>query len=180
LRPGLFTVGIERDPLAAQRARGVLDRVLLGDALTELARLVTEGERFDAFLFADVLEHLEDPVAALSRARALALPGATLLASVPNVGHLSVVRDLLLGRFDPAPAGLLDSGHLRWFTRDSLAEALSEAGWRVGAIEPERGAPPAAEDEFLTWLGDWPGADRTSLATYQWIAVAHATDPAIG
>jgi SAM-dependent methyltransferase len=178
-RPGLFVAGIERDSGAAARTRKVLDRVLEGDAAAELERLGAEGERFDAFLFADVLEHLEDPVAALTLARALALPHATLVASVPNVGHLSVVRDLLLGRFDPVPAGLLDAGHLRWFTRDSLSEALEEAGWEVALLESVPGTPPAQAEEFLSFLSGFPRADRQSLRTYQWIAVARPR-PAIG
>jgi hypothetical protein len=91
---------------------------------------------------------------------------------VPNVGHLSVVRDLVLGRFDPVPAGLTDAGHLRWFTRAFLEEALAESGWQAEAIESERGAPPFAVGEFLALAAAWPDADRESLSTYQWVATA--------
>ena len=174
--PELRVTGIENEPATAARARGALDRVIEGGAPQVLAALMGEGARFDALLFADVLEHLEDPIAALQQARALAEPGATLLASVPNAGHLSLVRDLLLGRFDPVPAGLADAGHLRWFTKDFLREALEEAGWRVDQIEALPGAPAPDAAEFLSRLADWPGADRESLATYQWLAVARAAD----
>ena len=131
-----------------------------------------ESRTFDAFLFADVLEHLEDPVRSLSLARKLAAPGATLVASVPNAGHLSLVRDLVQGRFDPVPAGLADAGHLRWFTKASLAEALEEAGWQATSIESWPGAPASDSAGFLAALSDWPDLDRESLMTYQWIAVA--------
>jgi len=172
-RSALTAVGIEREPEAARRARGRLDRVIEEEAVTALELLASEGEAFDAFLFADVLEHLEDPRSALEAARALAHPGATLVASVPNAGHLSLVRDLLLGRFDPVPAGLADAGHLRWFTRGSLAEMLVEAGWSVSLIEGvPRGAAPE-EEAFLSWA--CPSAVvREQLRTYQWIAVAVA------
>jgi len=173
-RPRLHVTGIESDSRAAARARGSLDRVLEGDAGEILAALACAGEKYEGFLFADVLEHLQDPIAPLSRARSLAAPGATLLVSVPNVGHLSVVRDLLLGRFDPVAAGLHDAGHLRWFTRGFLEEALDEAGWRVLSIESLPGAPAPDAEEFLSWLSDWPDADRGSLSTYQWLAVARA------
>jgi SAM-dependent methyltransferase len=170
--PGLSVVGIEGDKAAAGRARARLDEVLVGDALGVLEDLAREGRKFDAFLFADVLEHLEDPARALSVARTLAAPGATLVASVPNAGHLSLVRDLVLGRFDPVPSGLADAGHLRWFTRASLADALEEAGWRADAIASWPGAPSPGSEAFLAALSGWPGLDRESLATYQWIAVA--------
>jgi SAM-dependent methyltransferase len=170
--PAVVVTGIERDPAAAQRARSRLDRVIEGEALAALADLVRAGERFDAFLFADVLEHLEDPTGALGIARDLASPGATLVASVPNVGHLSLVRDLVLGRFDPLPAGLADAGHLRWFTRASLEDALEEAGWRTISIGPFAGAPPPDPEPFLDFAGEWPGADPASLRAYQWLALA--------
>ena len=171
---GLEVCGIENDRAQAERARGRLDRVLVGDAARVLEGLAGEGRTFDVFLFADVLEHLDDPVRALSLAKSLATPGATLVASVPNAGHLSLVRDLVEGRFDPVPAGLADAGHLRWFTKTSLGEALEEAGWRLLSIEPWPGAPASDFAGFLGALSDWPDLDRESLMTYQWIAIAVA------
>jgi SAM-dependent methyltransferase len=171
---GATVTGIERDPAAAERARGRLDRVIEGDAVAALRDLTRAGERFDALLFADVLEHLEDPIGALVLAREIATPDATLVASVPNVGHLSLVRDLVLGRFDPIPAGLADAGHVRWFTRASLGDALEEAGWRVASIDSVGGAPPPDPQAFLDFVSDWPEGDRESLGTYQWLAVARS------
>ena len=176
-RPELAATGIERDPAAAARARERLADVREGDAMTALARLAAAGERFDALLFADVLEHFDDPIGVLELARELAMPEATLVASVPNVGHLSLVRDLVLGRFDPLPAGLADAGHLRWFTRTSLAEALDEAGWKDVTIDPAAGAPAPGAEEFLRRTEAWAGADRESLTTYQWVAVARRGSP---
>lgn len=173
-RPGLSVTGIERRPGTAARARERVNRVLEGDAAVALRALAAERERFDAFLFADVLEHLEDPIGALTLARGLALPGATLVASLPNVGHLSLVRDLVRGRFDPLPAGLADAGHLRWFTRASIEDALEEAGWRTVDVTSVPGAPAPDAEVFLEEALVFPGADAASLTTYQWVAVARA------
>jgi 2-polyprenyl-3-methyl-5-hydroxy-6-metoxy-1,4-benzoquinol methylase len=174
--PDVRITGIEKDPRAAALARHRLDRVLEEDVLTALERLDREGEKFDGFLFADVLEHLTDPVAALTRACRLASAGAVLVASVPNVGHLSLVRDLVVGRFDPVPAGLADAGHLRWFDRRFLTECLEEAGWRVKRVEGLSGAPPPDPQPFLSHFGQWEGLDRESLRTYQWVAVAGVSE----
>jgi SAM-dependent methyltransferase len=178
--PGVRVTGIEKDPRAAALARQRLDRVLEEDVLRALERLDREGERFDAFLFADVLEHLGDPVGALKRARRLAAARAVLVASVPNVGHLSLVRDLVAGRFDPVPAGLADAGHLRWFDRRFLAECLEEAGWRVERVDGLAGAPPPDPEPFLSHFGQWTGLDRESLRTYQWVAVAGVSEGSRG
>lgn len=174
LRPELLVEGVEQRPEAAALARKLLSRVHEGDACRVLARLRDEGSTYDGFLFADVLEHLPDPLEALTLARRLAEPGATLVASVPNAGHLSLVRDLVHGRFDPLPAGLADSGHLRWFTRTSLSDTLDDAGWTVSAIQAERGSEPPGADDFAGRLGGWP-FDREKLLVYQWIAVARAS-----
>jgi SAM-dependent methyltransferase len=173
-RPGWRVTGIERDPELAGRARARCDRVFEGDLRAILPALEKDGERFDGVVFADVLEHLDDPVAALSAARRIARPGARLLVSVPNAGHLSIVRDLICGRFDPVPAGLCDAHHLRWFTRGSLPRAIEEAGWRLGAVEAEAGAAPPSPEEVLALAASWPEADRESLMTYQWVATGEA------
>ena len=173
-RPGLSVTGIERRHSAAA-ARSGIERVIEGDAPAALAALAREGARFDGFLFADVLEHLEDPIGALALARDLALPDATLVASVPNVGHLSLVRDLVRGRFDPLPAGLADAGHLRWFTRASLEDALEEAGWKTIRVESLPGAPaPDAADFLERAVRAFPEINPIALTTYQWVAVARA------
>ena len=170
--PAWDVTGIEKDPRLAALARLRCDRVLEGDLARVLAELDRAGERFDALVFADVLEHVPDPIAALALGRRVAAPGSRLVVSVPNVGHLSLVRDLVLGRFDPVPAGLTDAGHLRWFTRASLEEALAESGWQAESIESERGAPAFAAEEFLALAAAWPDGDRESLSTYQWVATA--------
>ncbi|HMA19090.1 MAG TPA: class I SAM-dependent methyltransferase, partial [Thermoanaerobaculia bacterium] len=172
--PEVEITGIERRSFVADRARGNIDRVIAGDAPAALRELAREGARFDAFLFADVLEHLEDPIGALSLARGLALDGATLVVSVPNVGHLSMVRDLVRGRFDPIPAGLGDAGHLRWFTRSFLEDALEEAGWKTTRVDGLPGAPAPDSEAFLERSRVFPEADPASLTTYQWVAIARA------
>jgi SAM-dependent methyltransferase len=174
--PSGRVTGIESDSRAAAIARRRLDRVVAADALEGLEALRQEGVVFDAFLFADILEHLEDPIRALSLARRLARPGARLVASVPNVGHLSLVRDLVLGRFDPVPAGLADVGHLRWFSRTFLCEAFEEAGWDVEEVRGHTGGPAPEADEFLASLSDWQNLDHQSLRTYQWIVVARPAE----
>ena len=63
---GAHVTGIELDPVAAELARARLDQVLELD-LTEDQGLAALGDRrFDLALFGDVLEHLSDPLAALT------------------------------------------------------------------------------------------------------------------
>jgi hypothetical protein len=61
-----------------------------------------------------------------------------LIASLPNVRHWSVVRGLLEGEWTYLPAGILDRGHLRFFTLKSGRALIEAAGLRVVAVHPVR------------------------------------------
>lgn len=127
-RRGCRVSGVEVDPAAAQAAEQVLDEVLVGD-VGELDLVDHFGtESFDVVVFGDVLEHLADPLAVLRKVLPLLAGSGSVVASIPNVAHGSVRLSLLQGRFDYRPLGLLDSTHLRFFTRGSVHELLREAG----------------------------------------------------
>ena len=49
------------------------------------------------------------------------------LSSVPNVANVDVKLALLQGRFEYTHAGLLDKGHLRFFTKASLDDLVRDA-----------------------------------------------------
>ncbi|MFO1148431.1 MAG: methyltransferase domain-containing protein [Alsobacter sp.] len=127
-------LAIEVDANAARTAAGVLDDVLhadverLGEA--ELDAFLA-GRTPDVLVFGDVLEHLREPEAALARLVDRLAPGGAVVACIPNIGHWSVVRDLLAGRWTYADSGLLDRTHLRFFTLDSAVALLRGAGLEV-------------------------------------------------
>lgn len=86
---------------------------------------------FDLVVLADVLEHLPDPLRAMRNVHSLLNPGARVVISVPNVAHVSVRAQLLFGRFQYSPRGILDSTHLRFFTRRSVKELLKNSGFTI-------------------------------------------------
>jgi SAM-dependent methyltransferase len=125
--------GVELFPEAAAKARERLDVVVEGNV--EALELPFEPNEFDLVLCLDVLEHLADPWAVVKRLTALLKPGGSLIASIPNVKHHSVVLPLLLrGRWDYLPAGVLDKTHLRYFTKATAIELLESAGLTVDKL----------------------------------------------
>ncbi|HEY6066530.1 MAG TPA: class I SAM-dependent methyltransferase [Thermoanaerobaculia bacterium] len=162
-------VGIEPDPEDAADAAAVYDRVL-AKPLEE----IPEGEfgpEFDAVLFGDVLEHLVDPSNALARVRPWLTDRGAVIASVPNVGHWSIVADLLAGRFDYVPYTLLSGTHVRHFTRATVRDLFEACGYRVTAIEPIRLTPSPAGAAKLALLSSWPGAS-SDLDVAEFLVVA--------
>ncbi|WP_232420208.1 methyltransferase domain-containing protein [Nitrosococcus watsonii] len=81
--------------------------------------------RYDYIVCADVLEHLKNPGAVVSQLPTLLKPNGRVLLSIPNIAHAGVIAELLVGEFRYRPEGLLDSTHLRFFTRQSLLEFLN-------------------------------------------------------
>ncbi len=130
---GCSVVGLERDPVAAEQARSVCDRVIVGDVESPSVQAQVT-ERFDTVVLGDVLEHLKSPGTLLVHIRESWLkPDGRVVLSVPNSGHWVFRREILRGRFPSRQYGLFDRTHLRFFTRDSLHELIEEAGYVVEA-----------------------------------------------
>ncbi len=127
-RQGWQVTALERDPAQAAKARGRCHEVIVADLDQAAPRL--QGF-FDAIVYGDVLEHLNDPLPVLvALDRALAA-GGRVIVSVPNVAHLWVRLSLALGRWNYADRGILDRTHLRFFTKRSFAALLRDAGLSV-------------------------------------------------
>lgn len=144
-------VGIELDPRAAAVARKRIDDVYCGDARDIVALI---HERFDWIIGGDIVEHLDEPWSFLADLRRVCAPGGHLLLSIPNVAHGSVIADLLRGRFDYVYMGLTCVGHLRFFTRRSIEEMLTIAGWKIIDIAAQENIATAGRDELLAALSE--------------------------
>jgi O-antigen biosynthesis protein len=133
---GCTVVGIEIDPEMAERATEFCEQVIVGDLDTLDLAAELGDERFDTIVAADVLEHLKNPLQALERLRSFLKPDGSFVISIPNVAHGSVRLALLSGHFDYRQSGLLDSTHLRFFTRETLEKLLDDA--ELGLAELHR------------------------------------------
>ncbi|MES1173869.1 MAG: bifunctional glycosyltransferase/class I SAM-dependent methyltransferase [Myxococcales bacterium] len=89
------------------------------------------SDTFDVVILADVLEHMPEPLKLLDDVRQRLNPGGSVLVSLPNAVHWSVRAQVASGRFDYANKGILDRGHLRFFTRASAARLFKDAGFEV-------------------------------------------------
>jgi 2-polyprenyl-3-methyl-5-hydroxy-6-metoxy-1,4-benzoquinol methylase len=118
------------EPNAQAAAAAASQGVTVHQALFETLDAAQLGH-FDCISFLDVLEHLQEPLQALRHASQLLPPGGHVLLSIPNVGHWSVVQDLLQGRFDYLPLGILCCTHVRFFTERSLRQLLADAKLQV-------------------------------------------------
>jgi 2-polyprenyl-3-methyl-5-hydroxy-6-metoxy-1,4-benzoquinol methylase len=128
-----WTVGVELDEKSARIAAGKIDQVWQGDI--ETLELPFGENSFDLILCLDVLEHLVDPWSVVGKLASMLASGGSLIASVPNVRHHSVVLPLLLhGTWAYAEKDILDRTHLRFFTRRSAVELFQRGGMTVDEV----------------------------------------------
>jgi 2-polyprenyl-3-methyl-5-hydroxy-6-metoxy-1,4-benzoquinol methylase len=119
---------IEGDPELAAAGATHCERMIVADLDRDIPKLT---ERFDRIVYADVLEHLADPLAVLLALNRAVKRDGEVIISVPNVAHLWIRLSLLVGRFDYMDRGVLDRTHLRFFTNRSLLRLARAAGLSV-------------------------------------------------
>ncbi len=111
--------GYEPSTWAAGRARERGADVVVGS----LADAVSAGETARLVVLADVIEHLDDPVAALRDLAGLLDPDGAVLLMLPDAGS-RLARALGARWWSVLPM------HLHYFSRGSMARALDAAGLR--------------------------------------------------
>lgn len=120
---------LEMDPDCYTKAScyadgGVCADLEQDDWMTEL-----EDSYFDYILYADVLEHLRDPQAVLTKMKRFLKPEGCVLLSVPNVANGDIIANLLCDQFTYTPLGLLDNTHIHLFARQNLWEMIRASGY---------------------------------------------------
>ncbi len=167
--------GVELMHDAAQEARSRLDGVLCANIEHDVSRVRELAERFDALVLGDVLEHFQDPWRVLTELRSFMTTDGMCVACIPNVGHWSMVAELLQGKWRYADQGLLDKTHLRFFTLDTAVELFEKAGWTVLDALPRKLQPKETESALKTLLpaavamGMSEDKARVNLTAFQWV-----------
>lgn len=97
----------------------------------ETIELPYQLNSLDYILFGDVLEHLHDPSAVISKLKSYLKPNGKIIASIPNLMHYSVIIPLLQGSFTYTDEGLLDRTHIHFFTQKEIYKLFEENGYKV-------------------------------------------------
>jgi 2-polyprenyl-3-methyl-5-hydroxy-6-metoxy-1,4-benzoquinol methylase len=101
-----------------------------------------ERGRYDVALAAEVIEHLYLPRRLFHRASEALKPGGTLVVTTPYHGWLKNVALAVTNKLDHHYRPGWDHGHIKFFSKRTLAEMAIECGFdvvdfdRVGRIPP--------------------------------------------
>jgi len=90
-----------------------------------------QGLKFDAIIFADVLEHLIYPEKVVAAVGNFLKKDGKIIASAPNIAHDSIIVNLLEDVFQYNKTGLLDNTHVHFFTYNSLKSLFKNNGFSI-------------------------------------------------
>ena len=160
-RPHVQIVGVESNPAMASQAQKWYREVFVAPVED-----FTSSQKFDCIVCGDILEHLENPWQVVERLTYMLRPSGCLVASVPNAGHWSLVRDLAQGRFDYLPYGLTCITHIRWFTEATLREMIEQAGLQIDKIEHQVSPPTPQGEKFIKMMVNEEAGNDKSLRAH--------------
>lgn len=129
--------------------------------------------KFDYIIFGDVLEHLRDPLKTVLYCKSMLKKGGCIIASIPNVMHISVVENLLHGDFTYTETGLLDKTHVHLFTYNEIVRMFQTSGYSVDDVRSV-GYPLAKKQTELIdcLLSIDNSAERFMYETFQYVVRA--------
>ena len=131
--PNIYVAGVELDHRAAAEAKNHLDDIFQGNI--ETIQLPFPEKRFDCIIFADILEHLVNPLEVLKKTKGFLRTDGVVIASIPNVQYLGVISQLVEGNWTYQDEGILDRTHLRFFTFPEIEKLFDEAGYRISSVD---------------------------------------------
>ncbi len=126
--------GVDIDEASAKNATLLLDNVIQGEAMQVLKKL--PKNYFDCVICNDFLEHIVNPTEFLVALRPYLTNSALLICSLPNVRHWKNLGELLFDKdWRYREEGILDSTHLRFFTKKSMLRMLDDSGLKIEEIK---------------------------------------------
>jgi 2-polyprenyl-3-methyl-5-hydroxy-6-metoxy-1,4-benzoquinol methylase len=160
---GCKVTGVEMDPETLATCAPFCERTVQANLEDPQWAAPLAGDSFDVIICADVLEHLRNPRPLLNQLHGFLKPGGSVLMSLPNASHLTVVASLLGGRFPYQKNGLLDHTHLKFYGREDLDALLRECGllwqhWHTVQVDP-------AQAELKTYWHQLDEATQALLKT---------------
>ncbi len=92
-----------------------------------------DKEKYNMILFLDTLEHMYNPWTVIKSVHGWLEDDGFLVVSIPNSGHISIIKKLLTDKFHYEKSGLLDVTHIRFFTFSTIKKMLNDNGYEIAA-----------------------------------------------
>lgn len=125
--------------------------------------------KFDYIILADILEHTKEPEKVLLKLKKYLTSSGAFIISLPNIMHISIMYQLLHGRFRYTDEGILDRTHLRFFALTDMLCMLEKCGLRVERVMNTTVKLSAEQEQYLDLLCQMdPAINREEMLAYQY------------
>jgi len=125
--------GVEPVVEAANIAKLKLNNILIGGIEDVINEIPTNY--FDIIIFNDVLEHLYNPWNVLKLLKDKLNNDGKIIASIPNIRYITNLYDLIVKKdWEYKDFGILDSTHIRFFTKKTMLKLFEEQGYYINEI----------------------------------------------
>ena len=149
--PNRAWTGIDASSSGCELAREIAPHATVQHvALSETMLDDLNEPPFDVAVSIEVVEHIYDIWEWAHAARSVIRPGGMLIASTPYHGWLKNSLISLLGRWDDHHKPLWTGGHVKFLSRSTFSELLTEVGF---------------EDLSFRFVGRFPGVWKNMLVT---------------
>lgn len=135
--------------------------------------------KFDVIMFADVMEHLKNPVEVLQTAVEFLKDDGKVIISIPNIAHGDIVCKLLNNHFDYTDTGLLDDTHIHFWGSENIDVFCEKCGLSLvelnGTICPIQGSEQRLSSSLE--YGSLNAISQNPYSSvYQFVFVAYKTE----
>lgn len=135
-----------------------IDKFLMGK-IEDVIKNISDNY-FDTIICNDVLEHLFDPKGVLIMLKQKLATKGKLVASIPNIRHISSLQGILIKKdFKYTAGGIMDFTHLKFFTKKSIERMFNEAEYDVKLIKGISISPNPLKRFFTSVIGLFLGQD---------------------
>ena len=138
--------GIEKGKNSAKIASEFADII---NEDVEKVNFSYEKNFFDYIILGDVLEHLKDPWKLLKNLNLYLKSDGYILAIIPNIMHISVIREIINGSFTYQEEGILNKDHLRFFTLKEIYKMFETCNLQVEEVYYMKYYIKQPEEEYL-------------------------------
>ena len=127
-------VGVELMNLEnSHQGNSLIDRLIIGNI--ETIELDLPENYFDVIICGDVLEHLINPWATLSKLHKYLKKSGIIIISVPNIREYHILyKILILKDFKYSSYGIMDKTHMRFFCRKNIINLLDKSLFRIVSV----------------------------------------------
>jgi 2-polyprenyl-3-methyl-5-hydroxy-6-metoxy-1,4-benzoquinol methylase len=163
---------------ASAREAEVARRHCMGVSICDLEQPLPPGlpAQLDVLFCSHVLEHLRDPMRVLRELSRLLVPSGQILVAVPNMASWRLRVQQVRGDWTRTESGPLDRTHLQFWSYESIAHDLREAGFRILTHTGEFSLPQRPLRRLAPGVAGWLdvtlGSQVPGLAAAQTLIVA--------